>query len=141
MNKIWILVLFLGILGVAKYAPTKTSSTPQVQSFANVQDLSPCEWQYFLVGDITLEAKVQLYDIEIVAPKGLPSGYTTQGGYGLFTYGKYVSKTITSKKPISLGELIKSVTPEGSNLLDSKDLRVAIKRGCPEDPDQTPKED
>lgn len=140
MNKIWIFVLLLGILGVAYYAPTRTSTAPQVQSFANVQDVPPCEWQYTMVGDIILEAKAQLYDIEIVAPRALPDGYTTQGGYGLFTYGKYVNKTITSKKPISLGELIKSVTPEGNSLLDASGLKVTIKRGCLEDPDQTPME-
>jgi hypothetical protein len=138
MRKFWIFAISLGLLGVARFAPTRTSTAPQVQSFANVQDVLPCEWQYTMVGDIILEAKAQLYGIEIVAPRALPDGYTTQGGYGIFTYGKYVSKTITSKKPISLGELIKSVTPEGNNLLDASNLKVTIKRGCLEDPDQTP---
>lgn len=139
MNRILIVLLFFLSVGIAYYASTKTGNNTPNGIMSDYKD--NCQWTYFIVGDISVKAKVSLHDIEIVSPKGLPTGYEVEGGYGILVYDKYVNTVKTSKFPLLTEDILKSVTPKGSTLVMSDGLKITVKTNCLEDPDQFPSND
>ena len=64
-----------------------------------------------------------------------------EGGYVLFKYEKYVNKSHTSNRPMTVDQLLALITPANSSIVSTEKLTIKGKGNCLEDPDQTPKED
>ena len=132
MKKAYIIILAVVLAYLSWFMASKVNPTSSLNTY-------PCIWEYKISGNISLRTKSPIYNLEVVAPKGLPNGYSVRGGYALVTYEKFVNKVIESPTPLLKEDLFQIITPVNTELVSAVDLEVSVESNCVKEPDNTPK--